>query len=395
MRWISIPLSRPRAAAPLLVGWLLLVAPPASAQQQAARPAGAAQPEAAGADRERVVSRVYDVRDLLVQVRDYPFRGTLMSARQTQSAMPVEVSPARPPGTMPAAAPGSRERSPQEREDELVRLVTETVAPESWRDAGGTVGAIRVVNGPLIITQTQENHGMIQHLFEQLRETRARMVRVRAHWLLLSPADAEKLVAPAGEGRRAEAALPPVDPAALRGLPKDTVQFQAQTVGFNTQTVHVVSGPARTIVSDVDVQIGTAASGFDPVVELVRSGLVLEVTPVIAADGKSVTIDLYSAFVDPVKDARPLPVRALAPPPAAAGARAVGTVTARPARIPRTPAPARSPWSRSVSAFPIPGQFGTPRSCPSSGSPRAGSAPSGRSKNFAASCPAWAGARRR
>jgi hypothetical protein len=247
----------------------------------------------------------------------------MMSARQTQTAMPPAVTPVdrgRAPATAPAAPANFQEQTTQEREDELTRLITETVAPESWRDAGGTEGSIRLLNGYMIVTQSGENHAQVATLLGQLRETRAKMVRVRARWLLLSQADADKLVAPAGDGRP-EAAVPPVDPAALRNLPKDAVQFQAQTVGYNTQTVHVVSGPARTVVSDVDVQIGTAASGFDPVVELVRSGLVLEVTPLVTTDNRNVVLDLYSAFVDPAKDGKPLPVRALAPAPPPAGTR--------------------------------------------------------------------------
>jgi hypothetical protein len=137
------------------------------------------------------------------------------------------------------------------------------------------------------------------------------MVRVRAYWLLLSPEHADKFF-DGGDAKRDGAALVPVDPADLRALPAEVVQYRAQTVGFNTQTVHVVSGPARTVVSDVDAQVGTAAVAFDPVVELVRSGLVLEVTPVLAAEGNRVLLDLYSAFVDTARDEKAIPVRAFA-----------------------------------------------------------------------------------
>jgi hypothetical protein len=320
----------------------LLIAAPVLAQQGGAQPAGAGQkaapqpdpakPQPQLTDAERVVTRVYDVRDLTMGLKQYPFRGAMLPARQTQNGIPpveVMVERGRAPTTAPsspAAATDAREPSAQEREDELVRLLTETVAPESWRDAGGTTGSIRLLDpGRMVVTQTVENHTLLVQLLDQFRETRARMVRVRAHWLVLPQDDADKLFAPAGgAGRQPETALVSLDPGALRSLPKDAVQFQAQTLGYNTQTVHVVSGPARTVVSDVDVQVGTGVAGFDPVVELVRSGLVLEVTPLITSDNRSVVLDLYSAFVEPPKDGKPLPIRALAAasPPPPAGARA-------------------------------------------------------------------------
>jgi len=316
----------------LLLGVAPAGAQPAGAQQKSAPQPDPAKPQPQLTDGEKVVTRVYDVRDLTMGLKQYPFRGTMLPARQTQNGIPpveMVIERGRAPTTAPsspAAAGDPREPSAQEREDELVRLLTETVAPESWRDAGGTFGSIRLLApGRMVVTQTVENHTLLVQLLDQFRETRARMVRVRAHWLVLPQDEADKLFAPAGgAGRQPETALVSLDPGALRSLPKDAVQFQAQTLGYNTQTVHVVSGPARTVVSDVDVQVGTGVAGFDPVVELVRSGLVLEVTPLITSDNRAVVLDLYSAFVEPPKDGKPLPIRALAAasPPPPAGARA-------------------------------------------------------------------------
>jgi hypothetical protein len=316
----------------LIVAGVFFAAAPACAQPKRGQPAGtapdgaapAAAAQPAEAERERVTTRVYDVRDLLMTLKQYPFRGSMMSSRQTGADAAAAAAAAGGGGgggglyqaPQPEPAPPAEEgkparrvhpsgsETPAEREASLTSLITETVAPDSWRDAGGNVGSMRVLGGHLVITQTQENHQLIQQLFSQFRETRARMVRVSARWLLMSPAQAEKLLGP---GRTPhEAALRPVDTASL---PQDVVQYRAQTVGFNTQTVHVVSGPARTVVSDVDAQVGTGVAAFDPVVELVRSGLVLEVTPLIAADNQYATVDLYSAFVDTARDGKPIAVR--------------------------------------------------------------------------------------
>src|SRR5205823_14256259 len=67
--------------------------------------------------------------------------------------------------------------------DNITKLITETVAPDSWRDAGGTVGSLRELQGQLIVTQTPENQRLLTGLLEQLRETRAIQVTVETRFL--------------------------------------------------------------------------------------------------------------------------------------------------------------------------------------------------------------------
>jgi hypothetical protein len=61
-------------------------------------------------------------------------------------------------------------RTRQEVIDELTRLITEAVAPDTWRDAGGSVGSMREFGGRLIVTQSPENHQMLKKLLDELRE---------------------------------------------------------------------------------------------------------------------------------------------------------------------------------------------------------------------------------
>ena len=51
----------------------------------------------------------------------------------------------------------------------IVRLIAEHVAPDMWRDAGGTIGSIREFNHRLLITATPEMHAEIAALLELLR----------------------------------------------------------------------------------------------------------------------------------------------------------------------------------------------------------------------------------
>ena len=54
--------------------------------------------------------------------------------------------------------------------EDLKRLVTEAVAPDSWREAGGSVGAVHTSKHKLIVTQTPMNHRQIREILEMLRE---------------------------------------------------------------------------------------------------------------------------------------------------------------------------------------------------------------------------------
>jgi hypothetical protein len=95
-------------------------------------------------DRRPPAVRLYDVRDIVVEGTTQPptFGG-------------VRGGPMNPPPT-PA--------------DGLETLVQESIAPDSWRNAGGSVGHVRHVAGRLVVVQTAENHRHIERLLEQLRE---------------------------------------------------------------------------------------------------------------------------------------------------------------------------------------------------------------------------------
>ena len=53
---------------------------------------------------------------------------------------------------------------------DLVTMVRETVAPDTWRDAGGTVGVVHSTKHKLIITTTEQNHREIRNVLKMLRE---------------------------------------------------------------------------------------------------------------------------------------------------------------------------------------------------------------------------------
>ena len=66
-------------------------------------------------------------------------------------------------GGMEAAADPNYEKAQR-----VIQIIRETVAPDSWRDAGGNVGSIREINGRLVVAQTETNHAQIAKLLEEI-----------------------------------------------------------------------------------------------------------------------------------------------------------------------------------------------------------------------------------
>jgi type II secretory pathway component GspD/PulD (secretin) len=69
---------------------------------------------------------------------------------------------------------------------EIVDTIQTIVAPDSWREKGGTIGSVRELNGQLIVNQTADNQTAVYNLLQQLRETRAIQISVEARLLLVS-----------------------------------------------------------------------------------------------------------------------------------------------------------------------------------------------------------------
>ena len=75
----------------------------------------------------------------------------------------------------------------------IINLIKETVAPQSWRDRGGTVGNINEINGQLVVTQNSAGQRQITDLLGSLREQRAVQVAVEARFVTVSSHYLEEL----------------------------------------------------------------------------------------------------------------------------------------------------------------------------------------------------------
>ena len=69
-------------------------------------------------------------------------------------------------------------RSREELIEQIVTIIQEQVDPEGWRDLGGDTGSLQELNGNLIITNTPKNHREIEGLLSQLRTIRALQINI-------------------------------------------------------------------------------------------------------------------------------------------------------------------------------------------------------------------------
>jgi hypothetical protein len=105
-------------------------------------------------------TKIYEVRDLIVA--DHDLRGRIERLLHKVSSGYEDDS--LPSGELKPLAKADSVES-------LIKAIEAIVEPDSWRDAGGTIGTVREFGGRLIILQTSENHEHIAELLEQLRNS--------------------------------------------------------------------------------------------------------------------------------------------------------------------------------------------------------------------------------
>ena len=234
-----------------------------------------------------VVTRVYDLRDLMMNVGDYPFTGKI-----GVPAMKEFVHAGGNGGSGPATQPTRADRVA-----DLIKLIMDTVNVDSWRDNGGTAGAIRDLSGLLVVTQTADAHKQIETLLGQLREDHLRTVRVQADWISLTPDQAIALL-PADQKGDGKVAARVIDPAALAKLPSEATKFHAELSCFSGQTVSIASGRSHSAITDQQPVVAQDAVAYDPEVSEVRVGAMLEVTPTLETTLDTAVVDVKSQVAD-------------------------------------------------------------------------------------------------
>lgn len=223
---------------------------------------------------ESVVTRVYDVRFLISQ-------------RSTPDFVADEHGwPAEPAKT---AAPTRSEVA-----RELITRITSTIDPPSWRSNTGSTGSIGEIAGQLIVTQKQANQRAVESLLAAIKRERGAQITVEAR-IIRSDAAEKLLYGDPGATADADGSPKIIDDAIVRDLLAGVTQDGASSVIrapritlFNGQRAFLIIGD-ETAYTKSYVQIDDR---FDPVTDVVKSGMFVDATAMLSADRKYVTLRL-------------------------------------------------------------------------------------------------------
>jgi general secretion pathway protein D len=205
------------------------------------------------------------------------------------------------PDPKPQAAPTTQPK--ETLLEQITQLIQETVEPDAWRDAGGTVGAIRELSGQLIITATPQMHDAIGKLLLQIREARGVQIAVEARFISIDPAVLDKAM-----GERFKSTIGKSGAATVWQLADDEVQavLKATQEGkqstlltapritlFNGQRAFVNVSTQTPYISGFTVTKKDAGeTRYEPKVGMVDSGVMLDVRATASADRRFATLTL-------------------------------------------------------------------------------------------------------
>jgi hypothetical protein len=242
--------------------------------------------------RRRARLRIYDVRDLTRDIAD--FRGPDPLHAVAPSSMSAG-----------GASPGLvliEGRMWEVTTQHLAEMVQRRVRPASWAAELGT--SIEERGGKLVIVQTPEAHDEVRRLLGELRRTVGRMVHFHVRTIRVPRARLDELTAETNAGTLGPGALNALD--AFVETEPERVLGSARFTCFNAQRTHSYGGTAQTFVADYEI----TGESYDPIVRRALPGLVADVKPVTANDGRSMLLELrltYSATREDVPGAfRPL-----------------------------------------------------------------------------------------
>ena len=140
---------------------------------------------------------VYDINDLLQEIpifNDAPLTDlTQINQRKSPTAPKVAPRPWSGDGDDDDDDEESHDPERLSRVHSIINLIQSTVAPDSWRERGGSVGTINEINGQLVITQNSSSQRQIADLFGKLREQRAIQIAVEARFITVSSHYLEEL----------------------------------------------------------------------------------------------------------------------------------------------------------------------------------------------------------
>ncbi|MEN8148951.1 MAG: hypothetical protein ABFS86_03960 [Planctomycetota bacterium] len=229
---------------------------------------------------------MYDVRDLVVTVPDYPaqFHMDLVPSGGFGFGMFEEEEPA-----LLAYYEG----------DLLVDLIRRNVAPASWEELRSV--SIWYTNGILSVRHTKAVHGKVADLLAALRKRVSAQIMVTAEWVRISDGTLSKVLGDGSRFHLDEAAGKRLSEARTAGDVK--VVAAGSVLCSNTQRVAITDVVQVSYVQDYDVEIAQKSQIPDPIVQIATEGVVADVRPTIAGRGEVVVLQVRA---DTGKLSRPI-----------------------------------------------------------------------------------------
>jgi hypothetical protein len=214
------------------------------------------------------------------------------------------------------------QQSPKTQEDtadEIIKLIQESIGPDTWRETGGALGSIRYARQQLIVSHTEEFHRQIKEFLGEYRKAAARTMRVRAHWVLADRTELDKVLKPIGDdgtpaakptttpasvgSHAARLAVDPADLEKLRGP-----HLRGELLCTSGRRVFITAAQFHSVLVDAEPSVGQNVAAFAPTVLQLANGLVLDFQAAMVDDGRSVMATVRSQWKDLRVDPATMPV---------------------------------------------------------------------------------------
>lgn len=217
-------------------------------------------------------TRLYNVEFLTREIQDHPG----ISLSLAQDAI----------GTTVMATEFS---STQITGEDLASLIQMNIAEDTWEHVSA---GMQYSNGTLTVTNLRSVHGRIAQYLAYWRGLFGKMITIDALVVSVDPEYLAKLRA-AGRPER-PAILPQEHVDALLAAAREgklaAVVKAMRVTAHPGQRVHMADLARRRFVRDHDVQIATGAVSLDPIVDLLTTGVTIDVRPYLEPFGDAVTL---------------------------------------------------------------------------------------------------------
>jgi hypothetical protein len=229
------------------------------------------------------ITRLYDVRELLIDVPNFddaPNMGLDPDARKRRP---------------PAPATGSTR---DQKLDDLIRVIRSTIDPDSWHQPGR---ALARLTHHVAATNSPQTHQKIAEFLRDLRAARSTVIQVEARMMSIDTAAIERLPA-ALRDRIAANDTAPLSQAQADAIVADLTRAGAKTITaprvsvFSGQRAYILSANQRAYVASLTHVIKNGVTTFEPNVDVVDAGHLLDLHATASADRKHVTFTLRTQF---------------------------------------------------------------------------------------------------